>query len=227
MLLDDAPGHGRPGGRGAAPSCCARSAPTPTRTCPVADARREPRATDAMRLRLPARGCCASRRPTSPRRPAEPPARRSRPRWRTWRVPRWRRRWRWPGPTCDDHGRGVRLAVIGMGKCGGRELNYVSDVDVIYVAEPVDGVDEAEALAVGDAARRGPGAGVLDAVGRAGAVAGRRRAAARGQGRAAGADAREPQGVLRALGQDLGVPGAAQGASAGGRRGARATSTSR
>ncbi|KQS97009.1 glutamine-synthetase adenylyltransferase [Cellulomonas sp. Leaf395] len=49
----------------------------------------------------------------------------------------------------DDHGRGVRLAVIGMGKGGGRELNYVSDVDVIYVAEPADGVDEAEALAAG------------------------------------------------------------------------------
>ncbi|WP_426592296.1 bifunctional [glutamine synthetase] adenylyltransferase/[glutamine synthetase]-adenylyl-L-tyrosine phosphorylase [Cellulomonas sp. McL0617] len=48
-----------------------------------------------------------------------------------------------------DHGLGVRLAVIGMGKCGGRELNYVSDVDVIYVAEPADGVDEAEALATG------------------------------------------------------------------------------
>jgi glutamate-ammonia-ligase adenylyltransferase len=29
-----------------------------------------------------------------------------------------------------------RLAVIGMGKAGGRELNYVSDVDVIFVAEP-------------------------------------------------------------------------------------------
>nr|WP_245348622.1 bifunctional [glutamine synthetase] adenylyltransferase/[glutamine synthetase]-adenylyl-L-tyrosine phosphorylase [Paeniglutamicibacter psychrophenolicus] len=27
----------------------------------------------------------------------------------------------------------VRLAVIGMGKCGAHELNYVSDVDVIYV----------------------------------------------------------------------------------------------
>ena len=121
----------------------------------------------------------------------------------------------------DDHGRGVRLAVIGMGKGGGRELNYVSDVDVIYVAEPVDGVDEAEALAAGVAARGGPGAGVLDAVGRAGAVAGRRRAATRGQGRAAGPHDREPQGVLRALGQDVGVPGAAQGAAAGGRRGAR------
>ncbi|SFM89709.1 glutamate-ammonia-ligase adenylyltransferase [Pseudonocardia ammonioxydans] len=30
----------------------------------------------------------------------------------------------------------LRLAVIGMGKCGGRELNYVSDVDVVFVAEP-------------------------------------------------------------------------------------------
>jgi len=34
---------------------------------------------------------------------------------------------------------GVRLAVLAMGKCGGRELNYVSDVDVVFVAEPVDG----------------------------------------------------------------------------------------
>ncbi len=39
-----------------------------------------------------------------------------------------------------------RLAVIAMGKAGGRELNYISDVDVIFVAEPADGVPEAEAL---------------------------------------------------------------------------------
>jgi [glutamine synthetase] adenylyltransferase / [glutamine synthetase]-adenylyl-L-tyrosine phosphorylase len=32
----------------------------------------------------------------------------------------------------------ARLAVIAMGKCGGRELNYASDVDVIFVAEPAD-----------------------------------------------------------------------------------------
>jgi len=32
-----------------------------------------------------------------------------------------------------------RLAVIAMGKCGGRELNYASDVDVIFVAEPGEG----------------------------------------------------------------------------------------
>ncbi|MGI5202968.1 bifunctional [glutamine synthetase] adenylyltransferase/[glutamine synthetase]-adenylyl-L-tyrosine phosphorylase [Spirillospora sp. CA-108201] len=39
-----------------------------------------------------------------------------------------------------------RLAVIGMGKCGGRELNYVSDVDVIFVAEAREGRDEDAAL---------------------------------------------------------------------------------
>ncbi len=31
-----------------------------------------------------------------------------------------------------------RLAVIAMGKCGARELNYVSDVDVIFVADNAD-----------------------------------------------------------------------------------------
>jgi glutamate-ammonia-ligase adenylyltransferase len=39
-----------------------------------------------------------------------------------------------------------RIAIIAMGKCGGRELNYVSDVDVIFVAEPVEGADEDAAL---------------------------------------------------------------------------------
>ena len=40
-----------------------------------------------------------------------------------------------------------RLAVIAMGKCGGHELNYVSDVDVIFVAEPADNI--ASRLAAG------------------------------------------------------------------------------
>ena len=35
----------------------------------------------------------------------------------------------------------VRLAVIGMGKCGARELNYISDIDAMYVAEPAQGSD--------------------------------------------------------------------------------------
>ena len=36
-----------------------------------------------------------------------------------------------------DEAATVRLAVVAMGKCGGHELNYVSDVDVIFVHEPV------------------------------------------------------------------------------------------
>lgn len=39
-----------------------------------------------------------------------------------------------------------RLAVIAMGKCGGHELNYVSDVDVIFVGEAAGDTDEGEAL---------------------------------------------------------------------------------
>ena len=44
-----------------------------------------------------------------------------------------------------------RLAVIGMGKCGARELNYVSDVDVIFVTDAADEVQMgvATALATG------------------------------------------------------------------------------
>ncbi len=45
-----------------------------------------------------------------------------------------------------------RLAIIGMGKCGGRELNYISDVDVIFVAEAAEGCEEADALQCGDSA---------------------------------------------------------------------------
>ena len=38
------------------------------------------------------------------------------------------------GPNHDA----CRFAVIGMGKCGARELNYVSDVDVIFVTDAID-----------------------------------------------------------------------------------------
>ncbi|ORI13383.1 bifunctional [glutamine synthetase] adenylyltransferase/[glutamine synthetase]-adenylyl-L-tyrosine phosphorylase [Rhodococcus sp. 1168] len=41
---------------------------------------------------------------------------------------------------CPDDPMPNRLAVIAMGKCGARELNYVSDVDVVFVAEPADAV---------------------------------------------------------------------------------------
>ena len=41
---------------------------------------------------------------------------------------------------CKEGSPAPRLAVIAMGKCGARELNYVSDVDVIFVGEDADPV---------------------------------------------------------------------------------------
>jgi glutamate-ammonia-ligase adenylyltransferase len=46
-----------------------------------------------------------------------------------------------------------RLAVIGMGKCGGRELNYVSDIDVIFVAGPGERSDGGTGSGVDSAGR--------------------------------------------------------------------------
>jgi [glutamine synthetase] adenylyltransferase / [glutamine synthetase]-adenylyl-L-tyrosine phosphorylase len=39
----------------------------------------------------------------------------------------------------------ARLAVIAMGKCGGRELNYASDVDVIFIGAPAGSAERAGA----------------------------------------------------------------------------------
>ncbi len=51
-----------------------------------------------------------------------------------------------------------RLAVIAMGKCGARELNYASDVDVIFVAAgPPEGGDGGEAAALRTATRLATG----------------------------------------------------------------------
>ncbi|WP_261167180.1 bifunctional [glutamine synthetase] adenylyltransferase/[glutamine synthetase]-adenylyl-L-tyrosine phosphorylase [Microbacterium sp. Marseille-Q6965] len=47
----------------------------------------------------------------------------------------------------------TRLAIIGMGKAGARELNYVSDVDVIFVAGAREGSDLAESRAIDIATR--------------------------------------------------------------------------
>ena len=55
----------------------------------------------------------------------------------------------------DDKPLDTRLSVIAMGKCGARELNYVSDVDVIFVAEPADGASArlaGEMMRIGSAA---------------------------------------------------------------------------
>ena len=46
------------------------------------------------------------------------------------------------GPQSDD----VALAVIAMGKTGACELNYISDVDVVYVVGPAQEPSEADEL---------------------------------------------------------------------------------
>ena len=48
----------------------------------------------------------------------------------------------------------VGLTVIGMGKCGARELNYISDVDVIYVIESGE-LNDARASTIGTALATG------------------------------------------------------------------------
>jgi glutamate-ammonia-ligase adenylyltransferase len=44
-----------------------------------------------------------------------------------------------------DAGVPARIAVIGMGRLGGQELGYGSDADVMFVCEPVSGVEESVA----------------------------------------------------------------------------------
>ncbi|MFO7691068.1 MAG: bifunctional [glutamine synthetase] adenylyltransferase/[glutamine synthetase]-adenylyl-L-tyrosine phosphorylase [Cryobacterium sp.] len=48
----------------------------------------------------------------------------------------------------QDEVRATRFAVIGMGKAGARELNYISDVDVIFVADAGEGIDSARAVEI-------------------------------------------------------------------------------
>lgn len=49
----------------------------------------------------------------------------------------------------------VRLAVIAMGKTGAEELNYISDVDVMYVAEPAtDAITDTDVVRIGSALAR-------------------------------------------------------------------------
>ncbi|MEN9731260.1 MAG: hypothetical protein RL488_570 [Actinomycetota bacterium] len=62
---------------------------------------------------------------------------------------------RWELKTSKEHGNfeasevdTTRLAVIAMGKCGARELNYISDVDVIFVAESSGDIETSRALEI-------------------------------------------------------------------------------
>ena len=48
-----------------------------------------------------------------------------------------------------------RLAVLGMGKLGGGELNYVSDIDVLFCHQPADGADPQAAAQAAERVARG------------------------------------------------------------------------
>ena len=128
------------------------------------------------------------------------------------------------GRAAGERAAPCRLAVIAMGKTGGRELNYVSDVDVVFVAEPAaptamqDDAPRALATATPLAAEMMRICGEVAWEVDAGAAPG-------GQGRRAGAHAGQPRGLLPAVGPHLGVPGAAQGAAGRRRPRARRAST--
>ena len=83
-----------------------------------------------------------------------------------------------------------------MGKLGGRELNYASDIDVMFVGD-----GDGHARAVLDVARP--------------SLAGRRRPAPRRPRRAADPVPRLLPGLLGPVGRDVGVPGPAQGPTGG------------
>ncbi len=174
---------------------------------------RRPRAAGARRRaagRLPraaARHRCPRPRRATRSRPCPGRPRRS----PTSPTPRSRRPWPSPAAEVGEAAARTRLAVIAMGKTGGRELNYVSRRRRHLRRRARRG----GARGRGGRGRHRPGhpadAAVLGLDRGRLAVAGRPGAAPRGQGGTARAHRGQPPLVLRALGQDLGVPGPAQG----------------
>ena len=102
---------------------------------------------------------------------------------------------------------GPPLAVIGMGKLGGGELNYASDVDIVFV-------HEGDSAAAARRARR-----VLEILtaftAEGGGVPGGHRAATRGRRRSPQPHPRSLRQLLRPLGGALGAPGLHQDATVG------------
>ena len=157
-----------------AAGCCGAVGADPADAAPVAAADRRRGRVDALRveyrrvlLRLAARDLGPPRWASTT----------SRPSWPTSPPAPSRRPWPWPGPRVGrGRRRATRLAVIAMGKCGGRELNYVSDVDVIFVSEPAEGGRRGSAaLRVATQLARPPDAGLLRPHRRGHDLAGRRR----------------------------------------------------
>ena len=128
------------------PRCASRSRAPPTADEYGADLARR-RSTGLARRRRRGRAAGALPPPprcSSPRGTSRSPTRSRRSigwprRWPTSRARRSRHRLaaaRADGAASPrDEVAATRLAIIGMGKAGARELNYVSDVDVIFVAE--------------------------------------------------------------------------------------------
>ena len=104
----------------------------------------------------------------------------------------------------------VPLAVIALGKWGGRELNYASDIDLLFVYEPGGGGwrrSPAPRLQAGHRLdRRTQPTDV-----RRDRVPGRRRPQTRRRHRSVGPDDRFLPGLLREMGRSMGVPGVAEG----------------
>ena len=105
------------------------------------------------------------------------------------------------------------VAIVGMGKLGGRELNYSSDVDVLFVH---DGDTQQAERAAREVLT------TMSAASEDGIVF-RTDANLRPEGRSGPLDAhgRQLRDVLRALGPELGIPGSSQGEAGGRRRTAR------
>ena len=141
-----------------------------------------------------------------------------------------RSRHRFGEPT-HRRGEPARAAVLAFGKLGGEELNYSSDIDLMFVYDE-EGADARPAAASATTSSspassprsirllsahtdRGPG------------LPRRLPAAARGAPRPAGPVAGQHAGVLRHAGPHLGAAGAHQGAARRRRRRARRASSSR
>jgi glutamate-ammonia-ligase adenylyltransferase len=58
-------------------------------------------------------------------------------------------------PIGEDSGAPQPFIVVGMGKLGGSELNYVSDIDVMFCHEPVEGAEPEAAARAAERVARG------------------------------------------------------------------------
>ena len=121
---------------------------------------------------------------------------------------------------------GLRFAVIGMGRLGGYESNYLSDADVLFVYDPPPGAGESAASAAAHADRRGAAPAARRARPRP-AAGRRRRPAPGGPAGPAGAQPRRVRAVLRPLVEGVGGAGAAAGPVRLRRRRPRAPSSRR